>query len=254
MLRAREEAVLERYVPAALVRELVRTGDPLTNGREVDITVILVDIRGYTQRAERLTPREAVAFLNRYFAVVVAPLAAEGAVLDKYLGDGVLAFFEGDEHPRRALRAARAILAAIASYNETRPLADAVTIGIALHTGPALVGTIGAEQKREYTAVANAVNLTARLEELNKTFGSSLVASEAVLEAATGHGRGAGWLRRAVDDADSRKRGPAPGAIPPGGRTRDVRRALSTLVSRVEKTLALATVRAAWHERPVFCP
>jgi adenylate cyclase len=185
MLRAREEAVLERYVPAALVRELVRTGDPLKNGREVDITVILVDIRGYTRRAERLTPREAVAFLNRYFAVVVAPLAAEGAVLDKYLGDGVLAFFEGDEHPRRGLRAARAILAAIASYNATRPTADAVTIGIALDTGPALVGTIGAEQKREYTAVADAVNLTARLEELNKTFGSSLVASEAVLAAAT---------------------------------------------------------------------
>jgi class 3 adenylate cyclase len=183
MFRAREEAVLERYVPAALIRELVRTGDPLANGREVDITVILVDIRGYTGRAERLTPREAVAFLNGYFSVVVAPLAAEGAVLDKYLGDGVLAFFEGEEHPRRALRAARAILVAIARYNATRPPADAVAIGIALHTGPALVGTIGAEQKREYTAIADVVNLTARLEELNKTFGSSVVASEAVLTA-----------------------------------------------------------------------
>jgi adenylate cyclase len=183
MLRSREEAVLERYVPAPLVRELARTGDPLANGREVDITVILVDIRGYTGRAERLTPREAVGFLNDYFSVVVAPLAAEGAVLDKYLGDGVLAFFESEEHARRALRAARAILAAIARYNQTRPPAEAVTIGIALHTGRALVGTIGAEQKREYTAIADAVNLTARLEELNKTFGSSLVVSEAVLEA-----------------------------------------------------------------------
>jgi class 3 adenylate cyclase len=181
MLRAREEAILERYVPAALVRELVRTGDPLGEGREVDITVILVDIRGYTGRAERLTPRQAVAFLNGYFAVVVAPLAAEGAVLDKYLGDGVLAFFEGEEHARRAMRAARAILNAIDAYNGTRPPADAVTIGIAVHAGPALVGTIGAEQKREYTAIADAVNLTARLEELNKTFGSSLVVSEAVL-------------------------------------------------------------------------
>src|SRR4029077_3919150 len=100
-------------------------------------TVILVDIRGYTRRAERLTPREAAAFLNGYFSVVVAPLAAEGAVLDKYLGDGVLAFFEGEEHPRRALRAARAILAAIARNNQTRPPAEAVTIGALLHPRPA---------------------------------------------------------------------------------------------------------------------
>lgn len=181
MLRAREEAVLERYVPAALVQELVRTGDPLGDGRETDITVILVDIRGFTGRAERLTPREAVAFLNGYFSVVVGPLAAEGAVLDKYLGDGVLAFFEGEAHPRRGLRAVRAILDAIARYNARRAPADAIRIGVAIHCGPALVGTIGAEQKREYTAIADAVNLTARLEELNKTLGSTVVASENVM-------------------------------------------------------------------------
>jgi adenylate cyclase len=183
MLKAREEAVLERYVPEALVRELTRSGDPLGGGREAEITVVIIDIRGYTRRAERLTPRQAVAFLNDYFSVVVAPLAAEGAVLDKYIGDGVFAFLEGLEQQRRALRAARAILAAVAQYNRSRPATDPVAIGIALHSGPALVGTIGAEQKREYTAIADAVNLAARLEELNKTFGSSIVASEAVLRA-----------------------------------------------------------------------
>jgi adenylate cyclase len=190
MLRAREEAVLERYVPAALVQELVRVGDPLTHGRETDITVILVDIRGYTRRTERLTPREAVAFLNDYFSVVVAPLAAEGAVLDKYIGDGVFAFFEGAEQERRALRATRAILAAIARYNHSRPTGEPIAIGIALHSGRALVGTIGAEQKREYTAIADTVNLAARLEELNKTFGSTVVASEAVLQAVDPEERG----------------------------------------------------------------
>jgi adenylate cyclase len=183
MLKAREQAVLERYVPEALIQELTRTGDPLGAGREVDITVVIVDIRGYTRRVERLTPREAVAFLNDYFSVVVAPLAAEGAVLDKYIGDGVFAFLEGAEQQRRALRAARAILAAVATHNRTHPAIEPVAIGIALHTGRALVGTIGAEQKREYTAIADAVNLAARLEDLNKTFGSSVVASEAVLQA-----------------------------------------------------------------------
>ncbi len=143
----------------------------------------LVDIRGYTRRVERLTPREAVAFLNDYFSVVVAPLAAEGAVLDKYIGDGVFAFLEGAEQQQRALRAARAILAAVATYNRSRSAATPVAIGIALHTGRALVGTIGAEQKREYTAIADAVNVATRIEELNKTFGSSVVVSEAVLQA-----------------------------------------------------------------------
>jgi len=183
MLKARQLAVIERYVPEALVEELARTGDPFGAGREVDITVVIVDIRGYTRRVERLTPGEAVAFLNDYFSVIVGPLAAENAVLDKYIGDGVFAFLEGAEHQRRSLRAARAILAAVASYNHSHPMVEPVAIGIALHTGRALVGTIGAEQKREYTAIADAVNVAARLEELNKTFASSVVASEAVLGA-----------------------------------------------------------------------
>jgi adenylate cyclase len=183
MLKARQLAVIERYVPEALVEELARTGDPFGAGREVDITVVIVDIRGYTRRVERLTPGEAVAFLNDYFSVIVGPLAAESAVLDKYIGDGVFAFLEGAGHERRSLRAARAVLAAVASYNHSHPAVEPVAIGIALHTGRALVGTIGAEQKREYTAIADAVNVAARLEELNKIFASSVVASEAVLGA-----------------------------------------------------------------------
>jgi adenylate cyclase len=182
MLKAREQGVLERYVPEALMLELARSGDPIGAGREVDLTVLIVDIRGYTRRAERLTPRETVAFLNDYFSVVVAPLAAEQAVLDKYIGDGVFAFFEGDAHPRRAMRSARAVLAAVDRYNQARPDAEPVAVGMALHTGRALVGTIGAEQKREYTAIADTVNLAARLEELNKVYGASVVASEAVIQ------------------------------------------------------------------------
>ena len=183
MLKAREQAVLERYVPEALIEELARTGDPLGAGRETDITVLIVDIRGYTRRVERLTPRQAVAFLNDYFSVVIAPLADEGAVLDKYIGDGVFAFLEGAEQQRRAMRAARAILVAVEGHNARHPGAEPVEIGIALHTGRALVGTIGGEQKREYTAIADAVNLAARLEELNKTFPARIVASEAVIQA-----------------------------------------------------------------------
>ena len=183
-LKAREEEVLERYVPGALTRELARTGDPLGPGRDVEITVLIVDIRGYTRRTERLAPSEAVAFLNEYFRIVVGPLAARGAVLDKYVGDGVFSFFEGEEHRARALSATREILAAVEAHNASRPDDEDLRIGIAVHSGQALVGTIGSAHKREYTAIADAVNVTARLEELNKQFDSRVVASEAVLAGA----------------------------------------------------------------------
>jgi class 3 adenylate cyclase len=182
MVKAREEAILERYVPAALVDELVRTGSP-GSGREAQITVVLVDMRGFTRLVEHLSPRQAVALLNDYFSIVAADLAAEGAVLDKYIGDGVLAFFEGPRQQLRALRAGRAILDSIEGYNRSRPASTPIVVGIAIHTGLALVGTIGAVEKREYTAISDTVNLAARLEELNKTFGSNMVVSEAVIQA-----------------------------------------------------------------------
>ncbi len=181
-LRAREQAVLQRYVPEALTRELARVGGDLGSGVEVDITVLIVDIRGYTQRSERLTPGEAVAFLNRYFEVVVGPLARHGAVLDKYIGDGVFTFFQGEAHRARALRAGREVLEAVArAGSDWSGGAGPLRIGVAIHTGRALVGSIGSEHKREYTAIADTVNVSSRLEELNKSLGAEMVVSEEAL-------------------------------------------------------------------------
>ena len=93
-------------------------------------------------------------------------------------------FFEGADHRGRALSASREILAAVERHNAERLDEEELRIGIAVHSGQALVGTIGSTHKREYTAIADAVNVTSRLEELNKQFGSRVVASEAVLEGA----------------------------------------------------------------------
>ena len=180
-LRASEEEVLERYVPQTLTQELALTGDPERAGREEEVTILMADIRGFTHLSERLTPAEAVVLLNDYFHVVVAPLAAEGAVLDRYLGDGLLAFFEGEDRPARARRAAAGMHDALGRFNTNRVDAPPLQIGIAIHAGDVLVGTIGAPLRREYTIVGDAVNVTARLEKTNKEFNSLMVASAAAL-------------------------------------------------------------------------
>jgi adenylate cyclase len=182
VLRACEQAVLERYVPAGLTRELARSGTVERAGRQEEITILIADMRGYSRLSERLTPGQAVALLNDYFSIVAAPLAAEAAVLDKYIGDGILAFFEGADHAARGLRAARGMLAALADFNAKRDGQPPILIGIALHTGEVLLGTIGAPIRREYTVIGDAVNVTARLEKYNKHFGSVLVASATTLQ------------------------------------------------------------------------
>lgn len=184
-LQASEEQVLERYVPEGLTQELARAGEVERGGRVQDVSVLMADIRGFTGLSEQLTPAGAVALLNDYFTAVVAPLARENAVLDKYIGDGVLAFFEGPEHADRALRAGRGMLDAVVAFNESRPEERPLRIGVAIHAGSTLVGTIGAPSRREYTVIGDVVNVTARLEEWNKGLTSKLIASEDVLSRLT---------------------------------------------------------------------
>lgn len=184
VLKASEEQVLERYVPTALTHELARSGDPERAARIEEVSVLFADLRGFTRLSEQLTPAQAVSLLNEYFQVVVAPLAEEGAVLDKYLGDGLLAFFEGPGHAARALRAGRAILDAVGRFNGQRPDRPPLRTGIAIHAGPTLVGTIGAPSRLEYTVIGDVVNVTARLEEWNKRLPADLIVSEAALRLA----------------------------------------------------------------------
>ena len=91
------------------------------------------------------------------------PLADHGAVLDKYLGDGLLTFFEGPRHAERALLAGREMLAALAEFNRSHTNRPPLRVGIAIHTGTTLLGTVGAGARRDYTVIGDVVNVTARL-------------------------------------------------------------------------------------------
>ena len=140
-------------------------------------------MRGFTGLSEHMPPDQTVTFVNAYLDAVCPPITDAGGVIDKFMGDGVLAFFEGGGHAARALGAARRILAAVETA--VFPVPERVRVGIALHSGDVLVGTVGPRTRREYTVISDAVNTLARLEELNKDYGSLVVASAATIAGAT---------------------------------------------------------------------
>jgi adenylate cyclase len=177
-LRALEQEILEDYVPEGASRELELSGTLDRAGRVEDLTLLLCDIRGFTQISEKLSPQETVAFVNSYLDLVCPPIVGSGGVIDKFMGDGVLAFFEGGGHAARALEAARRILASVERSGRT---SGPIRIGVALHTGEVLIGSIGPRARREYTIISDAVNTLTRLEELNKVYGSVVVASAATM-------------------------------------------------------------------------
>ncbi|MBI2982905.1 MAG: adenylate/guanylate cyclase domain-containing protein [Chloroflexi bacterium] len=189
VLKATEGAIYESYVPESLSRDLAHHGVLERAGRVEDVTLLLCDIRGFTKLSERLSPSETVTLVNTYLDAVCPPIANAGGVIDKFMGDGVLAFFEGGGNATRAVGAARRILEAV---ERTQIAGTTVRVGIALHSGEVLVGTVGPRTRREYTIISDAVNTVSRLEELNKTYGSVIVASATTI-AQVSHAERAGF-------------------------------------------------------------
>jgi class 3 adenylate cyclase len=177
LLSSQEQAVLEAFLPEELSRGLVIGGGGLErSGRLEEVTLLTCDIRGFTKTSEALTPVDTVAFVNRYLEEVCPAIVNAGGVIDKFMGDGVLAFFEGGGHAGRALLAARGVVAAAGRVKG--PTGERIRVGVAVHTGVVLVGTIGPRSRREYTIISDTVNTLSRLEELNKKFNSVICASD----------------------------------------------------------------------------
>lgn len=161
------------YVPKSLVQRLIRAGRPdAVPSRERDLAVMFTDIQGFTAIAESLPPGEVARLLNEHFALLARCVEEEGGTVDKYLGDGMLAFWGAPEKIKeRALRACRTALAirrAIEADNERRRARGEppFRVRIGLHRGPLVVGNIGAPGKVDYTVVGDTVNVAQRLMEL----------------------------------------------------------------------------------------
>lgn len=165
--------VFETYVPRQLVQRLIAIG----NHREMasqsrELTVMFTDIARFTEIADRMGAEETAEFLNRHFGILAECIAYEGGTIDKYIGDAVMAFWGApdrmDDHAARAVAAARAIAAAITADNRRRAHKGLkpVRVRIGLHSGPAVVGNIGAPGRVNYTIVGPTVNVAQRLESL----------------------------------------------------------------------------------------
>jgi class 3 adenylate cyclase len=165
------------YVPRSLVFRLMSLGPEAAVSVEREVSVLFTDIVGFTQLSERQSPEEMAALLNEHFALLAACVEAEGGTVDKYIGDSLMAFWgapdEQPDHAARAGRAARAMAFAVAADNARRRAAGLppVRLRIGLHSGPAVVGNIGAPGRMNYTLIGDTVNVAQRLEALGKEFG-----------------------------------------------------------------------------------
>lgn len=187
-----ETAVIELYsnasgkfVPREFLKYLgrdtiadVRLGDQVAR----DMTVFFSDIRDFTSLSEAMTPSDNFAFLNSYLKRATPIIRANHGFIDKYIGDAIMALFPNEPHD--ALKAAVELQRALVTYNAGRKSAgyEPVRIGIGLHRGELILGTIGEEERMQTTVISDAVNVASRIEGLTKVFGVSLLVSKPVVD------------------------------------------------------------------------
>ena len=184
---AREEvarANYSRFMPEYVVKELLEKPDSFKlGGANQTITVLFADIRGFTSLSENENPEKVVGLLNNYFTAMTEIIFKNGGTLDKYLGDGLMAIFGAPNASKKdadnAVKTAIAMQKRLTELNKELKIEGfpEILIGIGLHTGVATIGYIGSEQRSEYTAIGDTVNLASRLESNAK--GGQILISEA---------------------------------------------------------------------------
>ncbi len=188
-LRERDlvKEIFGRYV-ATQVSEEVLKGKVNLGGECKRVTILFSDIRNFTAMAEEMDPIQVVEFLNDYFSEMVEAVFEYGGLLDKFIGDGMLAVFGslGDipDHPRRAVMAALKMKALLAKINGKRGIIGKppINIGVGVHTDEVVAGNIGSQKRLEYTVIGNGVNTTSRVESLNKVFNTTILITSSTYE------------------------------------------------------------------------
>ena len=170
------------YLSPAMVSRLAENPEALKlGGEDKELTLLFCDIRGFTSLSEGLDPTELTELLNDFLTPMTDALMKEGATIDKYMGDAIMAFWNApidqDDHRERAIRGLMAMRRELVKLNEKakRP----IEIGIGLNSGPCCVGNLGSTQRFNYSAIGDAVNVASRIEGLTKQYGlDNLLAAE----------------------------------------------------------------------------
>ncbi len=180
---------MARYVAKEVVDKLIASGQDFLDGTSHVATVLFSDIRRFTTLAEAMSPQETVAMLNDYFTSMVEVVFTHGGVLDKYIGDAIMAVFgtavSNVSDADNSLTVATEMLRELARFNQRRRERnlEAIEIRIGIATGEVLAGSLGSRRRLEYTVIGDNVNLAARLEGANKHYGTTVLLAASTVEA-----------------------------------------------------------------------
>jgi class 3 adenylate cyclase len=182
--RDRIKDTFGRYVSIEIAEKIMKSGKVNLAGEEIQATVLFSDIRDFTPLSEKLPPPELIRFLNDYFAHVTAPITENRGVINKFIGDAVMAIFSPvfgvQDHQAAAARAALGMREALRRFNAQGKYPE-VHFGVGLHSGGLVAGNVGTEARLEYTVLGDTVNVASRIESQTKTEGAQILLSEAVL-------------------------------------------------------------------------
>lgn len=183
--------LLGKVMSPEIAEELLRSEVQL-GGEEKEITVLFTDLRGFTSLSEHRAPKEVLDFLNEYLTRMTAVIDRHGGVVDKYIGDAIMALFGAPlalpDHPHRAVACALEMIEELERSNSVFQAKGwpEIAMGVGVHTGRVVVGNMGSKDRLNYTAIGDGVNLASRLESVTKEYHVPIVVSEATMRQAPG--------------------------------------------------------------------
>lgn len=180
----RLKSTMSRYMDPGIADQMVAAGAEVLGGKSVECTVMFSDIRGFTTLTEQLGAQGTVALLNEYFTLMVECIQREQGMLDKFIGDAIMAAFGipvgHEDDADRAVRASIAMIRTLGEWNRQRQTHGKlpVNIGVGMNTDNVVSGNIGSKKRMDFTIIGDGVNLASRLESACKQYGTRILASE----------------------------------------------------------------------------